>query len=71
MQINKGEDMKIIFVSYLIPIQMNATSRTKEKYNEIRNSQYLIDTLNDGAERADEIAQNTMKRVRDHFGLGL
>ena len=59
------------FKKDLVEVTIGALAPIKEKYNEIRNSQYLIDTLNDGAERADEIAQNTMKRVRDHFGLGL
>ena len=31
----------------------------------------LIEILKDGAQRADAIAQKTMARVKDHFGLGL
>ena len=31
----------------------------------------LIEILNDGAQKADAIAQETMKRVRKNFGLGI
>lgn len=59
------------FKKDLVEVTIEALAPIKGKFEEIRNSQYLIDTLNDGAKRADEIAQKTMKRVRDHFGLGL
>ena len=50
-------------VESLTPIQ--------EKYNEIRHSDELVKILKDGAERADAIAQETMKRVKKNFGLGI
>lgn len=43
----------------------------QQRYNEIRNSQELINILRDGAERANAIAEQTMKRVKAQFGLGL
>ena len=50
---------------------MEALAPIKARYEEIRSSQMLIDTLKDGAERADAIAQKTMTRVKENFGLGL
>ncbi len=43
----------------------------QQRFAEIRNSQELLDILRDGAERADAIAEKTLKRVKDRFGLGL
>ena len=43
----------------------------KARYEEIRHSDELIEILKDGAARADAIAQKTMQRVKDNFGLGL
>ena len=59
------------FKKDLVEVTVNALAPIKERYNEIRESQELIDALKDGAERADAIAQKTMARVRDRFGLGL
>ncbi len=59
------------FKKDLVGVTQDAMAPIKAKYEEIRNSQYLIDSLNDGAERANAIAENTMRRVRDRFGLGL
>lgn len=59
------------FKKDLVEVTVNALAPIKERYNEIRESQELIDALKDGAERADAIARKTMKRVRDRFGLGL
>ena len=52
-------------------VTVDALAPIKEKYQEIRDSKELIDILNDGAQRADAIAQKTMKRVRENFGLGI
>lgn len=57
------KDLVEVVVEYLAPIQ--------EKYNEIRHSDELVKILKDGAERADAIAQETMKRVKKNFGLGI
>ena len=42
----------------------------RDNFNEIRESDELKAILRDGAERANAIAEKTMKRVRDKFGLG-
>ena len=59
------------FKKDLVEVTVEALAPIKEKYNDIRQSQELIAILKDGAERADAIAQNTMKRVRKNFGLGI
>ena len=59
------------FKKDLVQVTQEALLPIQERYNDIRNSKELIETLNDGAARADEIAQKTLKRVRDAFGLGL
>ena len=43
----------------------------KERYEQIRHSDELIEVLKDGASRADVIAKQTMKRVKENFGLGI
>ncbi len=55
----------------LVEVTVDALAPVQERYKEIRNSQELIDVLKDGAERANAIAEKTMKRVKDRFGLGL
>ena len=50
---------------------MEALAPIKKNYEEIRHSEELIKILKDGAVRADAIAQKTMKRVKDNFGLGI
>jgi len=55
----------------LVEITVDALMPIQEKFNEIRNSQELIDKLKLGTERADSIAQGTIKRVKNRFGLGV
>ena len=52
-------------------VTVEALTPIRDRFNEIRQSPELIEVLKDGAERADAIAQVTMKRVRKAFGLGL
>jgi len=59
------------FKKDLVEVAVNALSPIQEKYKEIRYSSELDAILADGAERANAIAERTMKRVRDKFGLGL
>ena len=59
------------FKKDLVEVTAAALAPIREKYNEIRNSDELIAILKDGAERANAIAEKTMRRVRDTFGLGL
>lgn len=54
----------------LVGIVQEALTPIKQNFNEIRQSQELLDTLRDGAERAGAIAEKTMKRVKNNFGLG-
>jgi len=57
------------FKKELVAITQDAISPIQEKYNEIRNSEELSVILKDGAERAGAIAEKTMKRVKETFGL--
>ncbi|NCB42048.1 MAG: tryptophan--tRNA ligase [Clostridia bacterium] len=57
------KDLVEITIDALVPIQ--------EQFNEIRNSQKLKDILKEGSQRADTIAQSTIKRVKERFGLGI
>ena len=59
------------FKKELVEVTVDALAPIKAKYQEIRDSKELIDILNEGAQRADAIAQKTMKRVRENFGLGI
>lgn len=59
------------FKKDLVEVTAQALLPIQEKYKDIRQSQELIGILKDGAQRADAIAQKTMKRVRENFGLGI
>jgi len=58
------------FKKDLVEVTVNALAPIQERYNEIRNSEELLNILRDGAEKANAIAEKTMKRVKDKFGLG-
>ncbi len=58
------------FKKDLVEVTVNALAPIQERYNEIRNSEELIKILEDGAARANAIAEKTIKRVKDKFGLG-
>lgn len=59
------------FKKDLVELTVSTLSSIKERYEEIRNSEELMLILKDGSERAGAIAEKTMKRVKDNFGLGL
>ncbi len=59
------------FKKDLVELTVSALSSIKERYEEIRHSEELMLILKDGRERAGAIAEKTMKRVKDNFGLGL
>lgn len=59
------------FKKALVDVTTNALKPIQERYNEIRESQELLDILKNGAERASAIAEPVMDRVKDTFGLGL
>jgi len=59
------------FKKDLVEVTVDAIRPIRERFNEIRNSKELIDVLKDGSQRANEISERTMKRVKDNFGLGI
>ncbi len=59
------------FKKDLVEVVVEALAPIKKNYEEIRHSEELIKILKDGAVRADAIAQKTMKRVKENFGLGI
>lgn len=59
------------FKKDLVEVTIEALAPIKQRYEDIRYSQELVDILKDGAGRADAIAQKTLRRVKDNFGLGL
>lgn len=58
------------FKKDLVEVTVNALAPIKARYEEIRHSQELLDVLEEGAKKADEIAKKTMARVKENFGLG-
>ena len=58
------------FKKELVEVTVDCLAPIKERFNEIRESDELIRVLKDGAERASVIAEKTMKRVKENFGLG-
>ncbi len=55
----------------LVEVVWNNLEPIQTRYNEIRNGSELLSILRDGAERAEAIAEKTLARVKDRFGLGL
>lgn len=58
------------FKKDLVEITVDSLRPIRERFMEIRPSQELKDVLSEGASRANEISERTMKRVRENFGLG-
>ena len=58
------------FKKELVAITQEAMVPIKQNFNEIRESDELKKILRDGAERAGAIAEKTLKRVKENFGLG-
>jgi len=59
------------FKKDLVDVVWSNIEPIQNRYNEIRNSNVLKDVLTEGAEKAKIIAEQTMGRVKDRFGLGL
>ena len=59
------------FKKDLVEVTVEALAPIKARYEQIRHSEELMEILKDGAQRADAIAQKTMARVKENFGLGL
>ena len=58
------------FKKELVEITKEALVPIKQSFNEIRETEELKQILRDGADRANTIAEKTMKRVKANFGLG-
>jgi tryptophanyl-tRNA synthetase len=54
----------------LVEVAVSALGPIRARSEEIRHSEELLAALADGAERAGAIAERTMKRVKERFGLG-
>lgn len=59
------------FKKDLVEVTCQTLAPIRARFDEIRYSDELIQILKDGAQKADAIAQETMKRVKENFGLGL
>ncbi|WP_312091603.1 tryptophan--tRNA ligase [Aminipila sp.] len=59
------------FKKDLVQVTTDALKPIRERYEEIRNSEELIKALKEGAEKANAVAEQTMARVKDRFGLGI
>lgn len=59
------------FKKDLVDVVWNNIEPIQRRFNEIRNSKELKEVLQAGAEKAETIAEETIKRVKDRFGLGL
>ena len=59
------------FKKDLVEVAVDALTPIRERFNEIRNSQELLDVMKNGAERANAIAEPVGKRAKERFGLGI
>ena len=59
------------FKKDLVEIVVDALAPIQQKYNDVMNSGELDQILKDGAEKSEVIAQKTLRRVKENFGLGL
>ncbi len=59
------------FKKDLVQVTIQSLSPIKARYEEIRHSDELIQALADGRARANAIAEKTMTRVKERFGLGI
>lgn len=57
------KDLAEIIIGGLAPI--------RKRFNEIRNSDELMDVLSDGGRRANEIARPVLERVKKNLGIGI
>lgn len=54
----------------LVEVTVDALTPIRERYEQIRHSEELLTALRDGAQRAEAIAEKTIVRVKNNFGLG-
>lgn len=59
------------FKKDLVEVTVDAVMPIQQRYNEIRESEELVNILKDGAEKANTISERTISRVKNKFGLGL
>ncbi len=59
------------FKKDLVQVTVESLAPIKTRYDEIRHSEELLHALENGRERANVIAEKTMARVKDRFGLGV
>lgn len=59
------------FKKALVELVCDSVAPIQDRFEKIRNSDDLIDILDDGRKRANEIAEKTMARVKDKVGLGI
>ncbi len=59
------------FKKELVEVVTDSLRPVRQRFEEIRESDELIRILKDGSGQAGEIAEKTIKRVKENFGLGL
>ena len=59
------------FKKDLVEVVNSSVKPIQDKYNDIRESDELKKILKEGAEKANAIAEKTIKRVKENFGLGI
>ena len=59
------------FKKDLVEILVNGLAPIKQKFEEIRYSDELIEILKDGAKRANAIAEKVVERTKKNMGIGL
>ncbi len=59
------------FKKDLVEVAVDALTPIRERFQEIRGSQELLDVMKNGAERANAIAEPVVKRAKERFGLGI
>ena len=59
------------FKKDLVEVLIKGLAPIKERYEQIRNSDELLEILKDGAKRADVIAQEVVKRAKKNMGIGI
>ena len=59
------------FKKDLVEVVVDALAPIQQKYNDVMESGELDKILKEGAEKAGAIAQKTLRRVKENFGLGL
>lgn len=58
------------FKKDLVEVVMEAVTPIQQKYRDVMESGELDTILKEGAEKADAIAEKTLRRVKERFGLG-